>query len=87
MTTSTSESDDPCLSSAHSRAFLVGPWTGRASVQYAIAGILLAIGVVLWVVTEGDAFAGLKPSGDELAHQPHRPRELRVPFRGLRPAN
>lgn len=32
-------------------AFLVGPWTGRASVQYTIAGILLAIGVVLWVVT------------------------------------
>src|SRR5918993_2672577 len=32
-------------------AFLVGPWTGRAPVQYAIAGILLAIGVVLWFVT------------------------------------
>jgi len=32
-------------------AFLTGPWTGRASVQYTIAGILLAIGVVLWVVT------------------------------------
>ena len=32
-------------------AFLVGPWTGRASVQYTIAGILIAIGVVLWVVT------------------------------------
>ena len=32
-------------------AFLVGPWTGRASVQYTIAGILLGIGIVLWVVT------------------------------------
>jgi amino acid transporter len=36
---------------ALSCAFLVGPWTGRAVVQYQIAGILLAIGVVLWVVT------------------------------------
>lgn len=32
-------------------AFLVGPWTGRDPVQYAIAGALLAIGVVLWFVT------------------------------------
>jgi len=32
-------------------AFLTGPWTGRASVQYTIAGILIAIGIVLWVVT------------------------------------
>jgi amino acid transporter len=32
-------------------AYLVGPWTGRASIQYPIAGILLAIGVVLWFVT------------------------------------
>ncbi|WP_185984057.1 APC family permease [Aureimonas mangrovi] len=32
-------------------AFLVGPWTGRDPVQYSIAGILLAIGVVLWAVT------------------------------------
>ncbi len=31
--------------------FLAGPWTGRATEQYAIAGILLAIGVGLWVVT------------------------------------
>ena len=36
---------------ALSCAFLTGPWTGRASVQYTIAGILLAIGVVLWFVT------------------------------------
>lgn len=32
-------------------AFLAGPWTGRAVVQYRIAGILLGIGVVLWLVT------------------------------------
>ncbi|WP_235919250.1 APC family permease [Aureimonas psammosilenae] len=32
-------------------AFLVGPWTGRDPVQYAIAGVLLAIGVALWGVT------------------------------------
>lgn len=36
---------------ALSCAFLVGPWTGRDSVQYMIAGVLLAIGVVLWIVT------------------------------------
>jgi amino acid transporter len=36
---------------AISCAFLVGPWTGRDPVQYAIAGALLAIGVVLWCVT------------------------------------
>jgi basic amino acid/polyamine antiporter, APA family len=32
-------------------AFLVGPWTGRATVEYKIGGILLAIGVVLWALT------------------------------------
>lgn len=32
-------------------AYLVGPWTGRASEQYTIAGILLAIGVGLWLLT------------------------------------
>ena len=32
-------------------AFLAGPWTGRDPVQYEIAGYLLGIGVVLWVVT------------------------------------
>ena len=30
-------------------AFLAGPWTGRDPVQYKIAGVLLGIGVVLWV--------------------------------------
>ena len=32
-------------------AFLVGPWTGRNPVQYSIAGVLIAIGIVLWVIT------------------------------------
>jgi basic amino acid/polyamine antiporter, APA family len=36
---------------AVSCGFLAGPWTGRDPVQYTIAGILLGIGVVLWVVT------------------------------------
>ena len=36
-----------CLSCA----FLAGPWTGRDPVQYKIAGVLVGIGVVLWVVT------------------------------------
>jgi APA family basic amino acid/polyamine antiporter len=31
--------------------FLTGPWTGRNPEQYSIAGVLLAIGVVLWVIT------------------------------------
>jgi basic amino acid/polyamine antiporter, APA family len=36
---------------AISCAFLVGPWTGRDPQQCRIAGVLLAIGAVLWVVT------------------------------------
>ena len=32
-------------------AFLTGPWTGRDFVQYRVAGVLLAVGVVLWFVT------------------------------------
>jgi amino acid transporter len=32
-------------------AFLAGPWVGRNVVQYQIAGGLMAIGVVLWLVT------------------------------------
>ncbi len=35
---------------ALSCAFLAGPWTGRNPVQYEIAGVLLGIGVVLWLV-------------------------------------
>ena len=36
---------------ALSCAFLIGPWTGRDPVQYRIAGVLIAIGIALWVVT------------------------------------
>jgi amino acid transporter len=36
---------------AISCAFLAGPWTGRAVVQYRVAGVLIAIGVVLWIIT------------------------------------
>jgi amino acid transporter len=32
-------------------AFLATPWAGRPTVQYQIAGVLLAVGVVLWAVT------------------------------------
>ncbi|QQA44021.1 APC family permease [Pelagovum pacificum] len=32
-------------------AFLVGPWTGREPAQYTIAGVLIGIGVLLWVAT------------------------------------
>ena len=32
-------------------AFLAGPWTGRDPVQYKVAGVLLGIGVALWLVT------------------------------------
>jgi basic amino acid/polyamine antiporter, APA family len=56
----------PVLGAA-SCAFLVGPWTGRPSVQYAIAGVLLAIGILLWFVTVLVMRSqGLTPSGDEL---------------------
>ena len=39
------------LLGALSRAFLVGPWTDRDTVQYQIAGGLLGLGVVLWLFT------------------------------------
>ena len=32
-------------------AFLAGPWTGRDPVQYKIAGVLIGLGIALWVVT------------------------------------
>jgi amino acid transporter len=53
---------------ALSCAFLVGPWTGRDLVQYKIAGILLGIGVVLWVVTVlVNRATGLKPAEPAMA--------------------
>lgn len=48
-------------------AFLTGPWTGRAVVQYHVAGVLLAIGVVLWFVTVMfNRAAGVKPAGPDI---------------------
>jgi hypothetical protein len=32
-------------------AFLAGPWTGRDTVQYRVAGILIGVGIVLWFIT------------------------------------
>jgi len=49
-------------------AFLVGPWTGRDPAQYRIAGVLLAIGVVLWIVTVlVNRATGLKPAEPTMA--------------------
>ena len=48
-------------------AFLAGPWTGRASVQYTIAGILIAIGVVLWWWSGEAAPPSLKPGEPDIA--------------------
>ena len=48
---------------AVSCAFFAGPWTGRDPVQYLIAGILIAIGVVLWFVTVAiNRAAGVQPA-------------------------
>lgn len=48
---------------AISCAFLVGPWTGRDPTQYKIAGILIGIGVVLWVITVFvNKSTGVKPA-------------------------
>jgi basic amino acid/polyamine antiporter, APA family len=51
---------------ALSCAFLVGPWTSRDPVQYTIAGVLLAIGVVLWIVTVMVNRAAGVPAAPEL---------------------
>ena len=32
-------------------AFLVGPWTDRDTVEYQIAGGMIAVGIVLWALT------------------------------------
>lgn len=32
-------------------AFLAGPWTDREPVQYTIAGVLIGIGILLWLMT------------------------------------
>ena len=49
-------------------AFLAGPWTGRDPIQYKIAGVLIGIGVLLWVVTIfANRATGLKPADDAMA--------------------
>ena len=52
-------------------AFLVGPWTGRDTFQYAIAGILLAIGAVLWFFTAIVMRADANSSGTQLPGSRH----------------
>jgi amino acid transporter len=48
-------------------AFLAGPWTGRAIVQYQVAGVLIAIGIGLWVVTMlVNRKLGVKPAQPEM---------------------
>lgn len=48
-------------------AFLTGPWTGRDTVQYRVAGVLLAVGVGLWFVTVMvNRAAGVKPVDPEM---------------------
>lgn len=52
---------------AVSCAFLAGPWTGRAMVQYRVAGVLIAIGIALWVVTMlVNRSLGVKPAAPEM---------------------
>lgn len=36
---------------AISCVFLAGPWTGRDPIQYAIAGALIAVGILFWFIT------------------------------------
>lgn len=60
-------------------AYLTTPWAGRPAVRYQIAGVRLAIGVVLWLVTvlvtrrTGGGTPRLdptEPTGDA-SHGPH----------------
>jgi amino acid transporter len=49
-------------------AFLAGPWTGRDPAQYRIAGVLVAIGIALWVVTVFvNRATGVKPADPLMA--------------------
>jgi APA family basic amino acid/polyamine antiporter len=52
---------------ALSCAFLAGPWTGRDPIQYKIAGILIGIGIVLWLLTLlANRATGLTPAEPEM---------------------
>lgn len=49
-------------------AFFAGPWTGRDPVQYRVAGILIGIGVLLWLATLlANRAAGVRPSEPVMA--------------------
>ncbi|MBL8570020.1 MAG: APC family permease [Phreatobacter sp.] len=49
---------------ALSCAFLAGPWTGRDPVQYRVAGALIGIGILLWIVTVlVNRATGARPAG------------------------
>lgn len=53
---------------ALSCAFLTGPWTGRDPVQYRIAGVLIGIGIVLWLATVwANRATGTRPSEPDMA--------------------
>jgi amino acid transporter len=48
-------------------AFLAGPWTGRAMVQYQVASVLIAIGIGLWIITMlVNRSLGVKPVQPEM---------------------
>jgi amino acid transporter len=47
-------------------AFLAGPWTGRDPVQYKIAGILMAIGIGLWLVMQVVHRNGVRPLASDV---------------------
>jgi APA family basic amino acid/polyamine antiporter len=52
---------------AISCAFFAGPWTGRDPVQYRIAGVLIGIGIVLWVITVLiNRATGVKPAEPDM---------------------
>ena len=58
-------------------AFLVGPWTGRDTVQYTIAGVLIGVGVLLWLVTVLiNRATGVKAGRRRGDRRHQRPREL-----------
>ncbi len=51
-------------------AFLAGPWTGRDLVQYKIAGVLMAIGIGLWLAMRllhrADGGDGVRPLASDV---------------------
>lgn len=54
-------------------AFLAGPWTGRDPVQYRVAGVLIGIGVVLWIITAiVNRMTGVKPGEPDAEGMGHK---------------